>query len=815
LAITTIPGAGSSDATTLVGTTLADTLAIASDNLDIDLLEGADTVTSAGASTKLILDSGADGDQVTFSGALTSSTINLNTGDDISSFQSIETSTFLGDRGNDRFTFNRDGDTSTVKGGAGNDTVTFAQKTSDISIFGNSDDDQITITGAGVNTFVFAGKQDDTITVSASLVGGKIRGDKGNDRLNIDATLSGTVVAGGEGDDNIDISSTSVTASTIFGGKGVDDIDGEAGAAALFIRGDKGNDSINTASDQKHTLLGGEGNDSIDHDGGNGTSDKAVSIDGGAGNDQIRITVANNDAANVLNGNDGNDTIIDTNGASTIDGGAGNDNITTGQGKDIVFAKAGNDQVTINGTANKNVLGGTGNDKFVITTPALLTSGQTLKGQTGDDEIEFTADLNVVGDIVDSVFQNVSTVKTVSYDGDVQQAATDGTPSITLAAKAQAGGINVIDYSGLTDAGTNNTGVVATASFTAYTSSVNTSLIGSNDAAVVGGVGGDAVKSVLVGGAGNDTLDTGTGGETSAGGAGGNADGDVLTGGAGNDLFIIRAEDGIAAGNGTITTILDLAGNDNFQLTSDADHLEASVSADFTASSTTFNNKALASAFISVNNGIDASFANATGSFGVRLQATTLAGVANATASTLIGSAQADSILGGSGADVITGSNGQDTLSGGVGQDTLTGGTGTDEYTIPQVNSETGTGISQITNFTGGTDILNLTTNAVGTINTASTNADLFINSADVASTGTTTTTLLANLSTASGALAANAFDHTGDTFVVTITGASLLGTGISYVVQNDAANTTVTAADTIIALSGTSNKALTVATVI
>jgi hypothetical protein len=96
--------------------------------------------------------------------------------------------------------------------------------------------------------------------------------------------------------------------------------------------------------------------------------------------------------------------------------------------------------------------------------------------------------------------------------------------------------------------------------------------------------------------------------------------------------------------------------------------------------------------------------------------------------------------------------------------------------------------------------------------------ADVSNDSPAVASTGTTATTLLANLQTAATALIAaraNSFANTGDTFSVQITGASLAGTDVFYVVQNAAADGNVTSADTVIALIGLTSAAITVATIV
>ena len=181
---------------------------------------------------------------------------------------------------------------------------------------------------------------------------------------------------------------------------------------------------------------------------------------------------------------------------------------------------------------------------------------------------------------------------------------------------------------------------------------------------------------------------------------------------------------------------------------------------------------------------------------------------------TMTGGAGVDVFTGTGAADTITGSGGTDTLNGNGGADTLTGGAAADTFIVTAAGSNSGS-LDVITDFIGGTDILNLTVAAAGVINVGSANADLSIDSADLASTGVTETTLLANLTTVAGLLAADEFDDAGDTFAVKITGDSVGGTDVIYVVQNTGVDTLVTAADTIIGLTGTSTQALSVATVI
>ena len=67
------------------------------------------------------------------------------------------------------------------------------------------------------------------------------------------------------------------------------------------------------------------------------------------------------------------------------------------------------------------------------------------------------------------------------------------------------------------------------------------------------------------------------------------------------------------------------------------------------------------------------------------------------------------SIDGGSGADIITGSSGADTIYGGGGSDTLAGGAGADIFYYGAVSDSTGGTYDKLTDFTIGTDTLDLT----------------------------------------------------------------------------------------------------------
>jgi Ca2+-binding RTX toxin-like protein len=169
----------------------------------------------------------------------------------------------------------------------------------------------------------------------------------------------------------------------------------------------------------------------------------------------------------------------------------------------------------------------------------------------------------------------------------------------------------------------------------------------------------------ITGGSGNDTISTegaGTG---------------TFTGGGGADLFNITTADAV--------TISDLGnGSDNFTLSSAATGgTTSTVTANYTAGATTFNNALLADAIVN-GSGFDVNMSNVSlGSAGFTI-------TGNNTAATLRGSAledeitggtAADSLVGNAGADVIVADTGVDTIDGGSGNDTITGAAGADAIT--------------------------------------------------------------------------------------------------------------------------------------
>jgi len=283
-------------------------------------------------------------------------------------------------------------DIVTSDGTSGGAAATFANN-STVNIFGGSGDDVVTIgVSAGKSTFtVTGGAGADAITVangatgSTTIYGGTGPADSldGNDTINISGGGSFGVF-GNSGADIITASNltasdgSSVTAVTIFGGRGEDNITANVTGtvkANLAIYGSENSvdnaDSITTANaiDGSTIIYGGtaaadaaDGKDSITV-----TGNGVTTIYAAGGDDTVNIAGANSSASSTnaitVFGGAGADSVaignkVAANGTVTIDGGAGVDTFSfTSKAGTVSIGSA----VTIN-----NFGGGAAGDKLII-----------------------------------------------------------------------------------------------------------------------------------------------------------------------------------------------------------------------------------------------------------------------------------------------------------------------------------------------------------------------------------------------------------------------------------------------------------------
>jgi Ca2+-binding RTX toxin-like protein len=103
------------------------------------------------------------------------------------------------------------------------------------------------------------------------------------------------------------------------------------------------------------------------------TSDKGVNLNGGNGNDLLSGSATNN-AEDVLQGANGDDSLFGYGGTDALYGGNGNDKLSGGAGIDYLYGDSGNDTLDggtegdfiFGGKGDDVLIGGTGADKFVI-----------------------------------------------------------------------------------------------------------------------------------------------------------------------------------------------------------------------------------------------------------------------------------------------------------------------------------------------------------------------------------------------------------------------------------------------------------------
>jgi Ca2+-binding RTX toxin-like protein len=435
-------------------------------------------------------------------------------------------------------------DTIQVFGRGGNDTITLNESNGALpaaQLFGGAGNDVLT-GGSGADQ-LFGGAGNDTLL-----------GKGGNDLL-----------FGGAGND------------TLIGGDGDDQVFGEGGNDRM----------IWNPGDDSDLFEGGEGVDTAEVNGGNGSETFTITANGARARfdrtDPAPFSLDIGTTENlVLNANGGDDVIIAGNGLAnliklTIDGGAGNDRITGGDGNDTLLGGDGND-VIIGGRGNDTAQLGAGDDTF-IWNPG--DGSDVVDGQDGTDTLVFNG-ANIDEKI--SISANHGRVSLVRDVGGITMDL-NGVEHIQLTARGGADTIAVNDLSGtgVTQVAIDLSSTPGSGAGDFAADSVTVSGTKGDDHIEVQGQGGSVTVTglpelvtitgteatdalVVSGGAGNDmlsaaaladgnimlTLDGGAGNDTIIGSQGA----DLLLGGDGNDTVIGgRGNDTALLGNGNDTFI--------------------------------------------------------------------------------------------------------------------------------------------------------------------------------------------------------------------------------------------------------------------
>jgi Ca2+-binding RTX toxin-like protein len=626
---------------------------------------------------------------------------------------------------------------STISGGTGADTLTGGSAADNISGGTGAD----SITGANGNDVISGDAGNDTINAGAGV--DNVSGGEGNDTFNVTTTTdfinlaSAEVVSGGAGNDNLSFAENTaitVAAADLLGINSVETItiNGTANAGSITLTDavytangattlsivdgalTQGTLTVNasaltaansvvttgnTSTGVNDSLVGGAGADSFLFSTTTGLQ-AGDTVTGGAGTDTITLSAVAAAVTGVLTATTlvervittgtagdviitvGADTVIAAAGTLTVDassvtngafdlaydgsavntatkiqnvtGTVGNDTIAGGSGNDIIVGGEGADSIT-GGAGIDNLSGGAGADIFVVATLGAgfvgLTTAETVSGGAGNDTLQFAAGAVVIAaaDLV-----NVSGIETIEI-------------------------LNIAQTAGLTltDAffTTNGTATLAVNSITATTGvlTLAASTLSAANSIQLNTGGTTTGAHVINFGAGNDTLTTTAVAMDNV---------TTLAGGAGTDTLALL-DGGTATFDATVTgfeTVSFSTASGNYALTV----RDANVAA---AATQTINGSNLTGTLLW--NGA----AELDGKFSIT------------------GGTGADSLTGGSLVDTITAGLGADVITGGLGADSLTGGLGADTFVYESVAQSNGTNTDTITDFTTGTDKLQVTLN--------------------------------------------------------------------------------------------------------
>jgi Ca2+-binding RTX toxin-like protein len=422
------------------------------------------------------------------------------------------------------------------------------------------------------------------------------------------------------------------------------------------------------------------------------------------------------DAANSLNGREGDDVLMGEGGNDVLSGGDGEDILSGGIGSDVIYGNAGND--TLNGGAGNDTLNGGNYDYW-----------SNVYSGLGNDTYQFGR-----GDGQDDIYDNDSTASNkdiirfkagvASADVQVSRVA----DSLVLKINGTTDQIRVLNYFGgdatngwqveeirFTDESTVVWNVATIKSKALNGGTGDDTLVGYASADTMnGGAGADTISGL----AGNDTVNGGEGGDSLYGNDGddklnGDADNDSLQGNAGNDTLNGGAgNDTLNGGNYDYwSNVYSGLGNDTYQF-GRGDGQDDIYDNDSTASNKDIIRfkAGVASADVQVSRVADSLVLKINGTtdqirvlnyFGgdatngwqveeIRFtdESTVVWNVATIKSKalnggtgddTLVGYASADTMNGGAGADTISGLAGNDTVNGGEGGDSLYGNDGDDK----------------------------------------------------------------------------------------------------------------------------------------
>jgi Ca2+-binding RTX toxin-like protein len=470
-------------------------------------------------------------------------------------------------------------------------TATFTPGTGVLSVFGDNLDNTITVSRDAAGRILVNGGAV-SITGGASTVANtsliKVFGQAGNDKISLDEANGALPAANLFGGNGNDILTGGSGADMLFGQAGNDTLLGKGGVDQLF--GGAGNDTL-TGGVGDDQVFGEAGNDRMIWNPGEGTDLNeggdgidTVEVNGGNGSEAFQVT-ANGTRVRfdrtdpapfsidigtsenlVLNANGGDDTFTAFGNLAslihiTVDGGTGNDTLTGSNGADVLLGGDGNDTI-IGGQGNDRIQMGAGNDTAVWN-PG--DGSDVVEGQGDHDTLQFNgSNANEQIDLsnnhgrlklsrdVGNITMDVAGVEQVNV------VALGGSDTITVNDLSKTGVAAVnIDLAATSGSGTGDgqadtvivNGTNAHDVVTIAGDGRGTTVTGLASGVSIAGAEADKDRLVVQAGAGDDAIDASgllaTGIQLTANGGDGN---DVLLGGAGNDTLIGGAGNDVLVG---------------------------------------------------------------------------------------------------------------------------------------------------------------------------------------------------------------------------------------------------------------------------
>jgi Ca2+-binding RTX toxin-like protein len=420
-----------------------------------------------------------------------------------------------------------------VFGQGGNDTITSNEASGALpraNLFGGAGNDVLTggsgndmlfgqagndtLLGKGGNDLLFGGADNDTLTGGDA--DDQVFGEAGNDRMIWNPGDDTDLNEGGDGTDTVEVN----------GGNGTEQFTTTAnGTRVRFDRVNPAPFSIDIGTSEQLTLNANGGDDSFSAT-GNLASLIKITVDGGTGND----TLLGSNGNDFLLGGDGNDFVDGNQGNDTGLLGAGNDVFQwdPGDGSDIVEGQDGSDTMAFNGAAINEKMDVSANGSRVRFTRDVASILMDLKG------VE-SIDARMLGGADQLTVNDLSGTDVTEVTGDLRGPAgtEDGAADNVIANATNGDDVAVVAGSG------GNAAVLGLAA--------RTTVIGANpandrltvkgldgdDVVDASGLTADAIGLTEDGGNGDDVLIGGAGADTLLGGAGD----DVLIGGPGNDIL--------------------------------------------------------------------------------------------------------------------------------------------------------------------------------------------------------------------------------------------------------------------------------------